>query len=89
MPTATLSAVAAYTLRVPAPGNRGRPRPPKSLGAAPPTLQTVSPERPKQTEKTKQGFEVPIPRRGEFFDSLKKSAGDKRPESDSASGPEK
>ena len=29
----------------------------------------------KQTERTKAGLEVPIPKRGEFFGNLKKIAG--------------
>ena len=29
----------------------------------------------RKTEKTKTGFEVPIPKRGEFFGNLKKVAG--------------
>ena len=45
-------------------------------------------EKKRPTEKTRQGYEVPVPKRGEFFANLKKVAKvGKR--STPASGPEK
>ena len=45
-------------------------------------------EKPVPTEKTPKGFEVPVPKRGEFFANLKKVAKVGR-RSTPAGGPEK
>jgi hypothetical protein len=37
---------------------------------------------PKPTERTPKGFEVPIPKRKEFFENLKRAAEPKEPEKD-------
>jgi hypothetical protein len=36
-------------------------------------------EKREPTERTPKGFEVPVPKRGEFFGNLKKIAGGKAP----------
>ena len=45
-------------------------------------------DKPQPTEQTPKGFEVPVPKRGEFFDNLKKIA-KPRPKRSTTGGPKK
>jgi hypothetical protein len=49
----------------------------------------VGKEKPVPTEKTAKGYEVPIPKRGDFFANLKKVAKPERKDSGSARRPRK